>query len=136
MGLAAGIHRQLRLWYRRHFGVLVRGRVLQLVARIECLHARSGRQLRPTSGSSSATLCPPGTYSATSGAVVCTQAPAGSYDSGTGNTSASLCAVGYYSSSPGSSACTPAPAGSYVPTSGSSSATLCPPESTAQRAAQ
>ncbi|MGO9879185.1 MAG: hypothetical protein ACLPSM_07500 [Acidimicrobiales bacterium] len=93
---------------------------------LPCTAAPAGSYV-PTTGSTSATLCPPGTYSATSGAVVCTQAPAGSYDSGTGNTSASLCAIGYYSSSPGSSACTPAPAGSYVPTSGSSSATLCPP---------
>ena len=93
---------------------------------LPCTAAPAGSYV-PTTGSTSATLCPPGTYSATSGAVVCTQAPAGSYDSGTGNTSASLCAVGYYSSLPGSSACTPAPAGSYVPTSGSSSATLCPP---------
>jgi hypothetical protein len=69
--------------------------------------------------------CAPGTYSQT-GNQPCTPAPAGSYDSGTGNTSSMLCPVGTFSSTAGATACTPAPAGSYDTGTGNTSSLLCP----------
>jgi hypothetical protein len=69
--------------------------------------------------------CAAGTYSAT-GNAPCTPAPAGSYDSGTGNTSATPCSPGYDTDGlSGATACTPAPAGSADPGSGDASATPC-----------
>jgi hypothetical protein len=70
------------------------------------------------------TACPAGSYSAT-GIAPCTQAPAGSFDTGTGNTAAALCAAGSFSANPGSAACTPAPAGSSASGPGNTGSTLC-----------
>ncbi len=69
--------------------------------------------------------CPAGSFSASPGSAACTPAPAGSYDSGTGNTSATPCAAGSFSADPGSASCTPAPAGSYDSGTGNTSATPC-----------
>jgi uncharacterized repeat protein (TIGR02543 family) len=79
-----------------------------------------------TTGGTSATACPAGTFSATSGASSCTPAPAGSYDSGTGNRAATACPAGTFSTTSGASSCTPAPAGSFVGTTGGTVATTCP----------
>ena len=55
-------------------------------------------------GSSTATLCPPGAFSAVPGAVSCTPAPVNYYDAGTGNATAA----------------TPCPAGTTSPTGSTS----------------
>jgi hypothetical protein len=74
-----------------------------------------------------ATPCAAGSFSATSGAAACTEAPAGSYVAGSGATQATLCAVGTFQNQSGQTSCTQAPAGSFVATSGATAATLCAP---------
>ncbi len=90
-----------------------------------CTPAPAGSYVSST-GSTSAALCPVGTFTDTSGNIACTPAPAGSYVPTTGSTSAALCPVGTFTDTAGQLACTSAPAGSFATGPGSTSAALCP----------
>ena len=82
-----------------------------------------GRYSSATATSSlavTASLCQPGTYSAT-GLAPCTNAPPGSYDAGVGNVSPTPCTAGTFSSVSGATACTPCPPG----TTSGTGATAC-----------
>jgi hypothetical protein len=57
--------------------------------------------------------CPPGTFSAAGSASACTNAPAGSFVSGTGQQQSTLCAAGTYSPQAGASACAACTPGTF-----------------------
>lgn len=79
-----------------------------------------------TTGATSQTACPAGSYTDTPGQATCILAPAGSFASGTGNTNVTPCAPGTFSANAGQSACTLASIGFFVATSGATAQTPCP----------
>lgn len=90
-----------------------------------CTPAPAGSYV-DTTGATSATPCPLGSFSSSPGASSCDLAPAGSYVSTTGATSATPCALGAYQPSTGGTSCIAAPTGTYVATTSATSATPCP----------
>jgi hypothetical protein len=79
----------------------------------DCVPAPPGSFV-PDDGATSATLCPAGQFSSSSGAVECAQAPAGSFVSTTGATSATLCPAGQFQPEPGQDACREADEGRFA----------------------
>jgi hypothetical protein len=90
-----------------------------------CIPAPAGSYV-DTTGATEATLCPAGTFSATSGAIACTPAPHGSYVDSPGAVAATPCAAGSFQDQPGQTSCVLAQPGSYVATTGAAAAILCP----------
>ena len=82
-----------------------------------------------TTGSSSATLCPVGTFQPLEGQSSCNPSPAGSFVSTTGSSSATLCPVGTFTDIQGQAVCNPSSAGSFVNATGATSSTSCLPGS-------
>ena len=84
------------------------------------------------SGYAPCTLAPPGTYVDTTGATTATDCPVGTYNPNSGSTDSSACssaAAGTYVDTPGSEAATPCGLGTYNPNTGSTSSSACVPAS-------
>ena len=79
-----------------------------------------------TTGSSSCTQCPTGTFSAYDGSSSCTDCPAGSYSDEQGSSSCTQCPTGTFSAYPASSSCTDCPFETYGYTEGLSVCIECP----------
>ena len=91
-----------------------------------CIPAPAGTFVA-TSGATSATLCPEGTFSAFSGTIECDPAPAGTYVDQAGATSATDCPAGRYQNLEGQTSCNAAEAGTFVAVEGATAATPCAP---------
>lgn len=96
----------------------------QYLSGSSCVPAPPGSYV-PTAGSTSATLCPVGTYQPNAGQTSCIPSPAGSFVQSTGSTSASQCVAGSFQPNTGSASCNPANPGNYASGPGSTSETQC-----------
>ncbi|MDE1827425.1 MAG: cadherin-like domain-containing protein, partial [Thaumarchaeota archaeon] len=79
-----------------------------------------------TTGSTSASLCPVGTFTDLLGQSSCNPSPAGSFVGTTGATSATLCTPGSFQPLAGQSSCLPAQPGFFVNSTGAIQQTQCP----------
>ncbi|HET7337577.1 MAG TPA: Ig-like domain repeat protein [Candidatus Nitrosotalea sp.] len=79
-----------------------------------------------TTGATSASLCPVGTFQPLAGQSSCNPSPAGSFVSTTGATSASLCTPGSFQPLAGQSSCLLAQPGFFVNSTGAIQQTQCP----------